>query len=245
MIKNYRVILFVLFLLSNKVCGQVVHAWGGGSDLHNTDFGICFQYISNDYKIIKAPNWRDPYFDVATNKYVTTGLSSISSVGTPGFGIGFIYRVRITEYLEVRTNPSLVLADRTLTYIFADTTLNTQRPVHATNFDIPLLLKIKSERLGNFRAYIIGGVKYTYGINKPKADDPNLAALDQMVENKRAYASYEAGIGFDIYFEYFKFSPELKISNSFNSVLQPSINPYTSPIDKLLLHSITFTINLE
>jgi len=246
MIKRLNLILWVLIMCSGKLFAQGPPAWGGGADLNDISFGFHFDYINSNYKIFKQPDWRQPYFYSETGKYLTDSLNSITSAGSPGFAVGFIVRYRITDHLEVRSTPELSFADRSITYKYATPSQDVTKSVHASLVEIPLLFKIKSDRLGDLRAYLLGGVKYSYGLSVDKTnDDPNLSPLEKQVINKRGYASYEAGIGCDIYFEYFKFSPELKISNSLGNVLTPGTDPYSQPLQKLLLHSLVFTIYFE
>ena len=244
MIKTRYLIFLLVFLCGNKVLAQVP-AWGGGADLKDISFGFGFQYISSDFKIYKTADWRTPFFDVGSNKNVTDSLSSISSTGTQGFGVGFVARYRITDNLELRTTPSLTFTDRTLVYRYINSETAVNKQVSASLVEFPLSLKIKSDRIVNFRAYLIGGLKYSYGISKAAAQDPNLSPLDRLVVTQRGYVSYEAGIGMDIYFEYFKFSPEFKISNSIGNIVTPNNDPYSKPLEKLLLHSLVFTIYFE
>ncbi|WP_448697618.1 outer membrane beta-barrel protein [Mucilaginibacter sp. AW1-3] len=246
MIKRLYFILLIFIFCGSKLLAQAPPAWGGGADVDDVSFGFHFDYISSSYKILKQADWRKPYYNSETGKYLTDSLNSITSAGTPGFAVGFIMRYRITDHLEVRTTPSLVFADRTITYKYATPSQNIDKSVHASQVEVPLLLKLKSDRIGNFRAYLLGGVKYSYGLSTDKTnEDPNLSPLEKQVINNRGYASYEAGIGCDIYFEYFKFSPEVKISNSFGSVLTPGTDPYSQPLQKLLLRSLVFTIYFE
>ena len=98
----------------------------------------------------------------------------------------------------------------------------------------------------NFRVYLIGGVKYSLDIvSKKKTNDLDFAYIDKLVKNKRSILAYEAGIGFDFYFEFFKLSPEIKLSHSVGSVLDPSDNPYSSPLDKLFLRNLQFSLYFE
>ncbi len=105
-------------------------------------------------------------------------------------------------------------------------------------------MKLKSDRIGDFRAYILGGVKYTLAIGGKKAD-ADIDPLDKLVKNVGGFGSYEAGLGCDIYFEFFKLSPEIKIANSFGNVLVPENHPYSSPISSLGLHTLTFSLIFE
>lgn len=237
-------IIFILMLCSNLLFAQRVPAWGGGADLQDLSFGFSFAYVSSDFKITKKPDWRTPFTDPETGLPVTDQLNSISSKNLPGFSVGFLTRYRLTEHLEARLTPSLVFADRNLTYTYVNTTESVTKQVQTTTIDVPLSLKIKSDRIGDFRAYILGGVKYSHAIGSKK-NDANLDMLDKLVKNKTGYTSYEAGLGCDIYFEFFKLSPEIKISNSLGNVLVPENQPFSSPISKLSLHTIMFSLFFE
>ena len=236
---------FLLLFCGNSLLAQVP-AWGGGADQNDLSFGFTFGYITSNYKIIKQPNWRNPYFDNGAGKFITDSLNSIISNKQPGFSIGFITRYRLTEHLEVRVTPSLVLADRSLSYAYADPSKDVTKQIQTTTADFPLLLKLKSDRIGDFRAYILGGIKYSFAIGKgDNGDNTNIDPLQKPVKNVGGFASYEAGLGCDIYFEFFKLSPEIKISNSIGNVLVAENQPFANPISKLFLHALTLSLYFE
>lgn len=243
---RYLIVVLILFCFKSGVAQQIVPAWGGGADLHDMSFGFVFQYVATDYKIIKKPDWRTPYYDKQSQRNLTDSLAGISSKASQGFAIGFIARYRVTDHLEIRSTPTLVFADRLLDYSYNTASQNVEKQLQTTMVEFPISFKLKSDRLGNFRAYLLGGVKYSGLIGSKKQDDPNADPLSKNIANIKGYASYEAGIGFDIYFEYFKLSPELKLSNSFgNMLVADNNNPYSRPIDKLFLHTIMFSFYFE
>lgn len=246
MIKTRYLILMVLIGCSNLVFAQqLVPAWGGGADETDLSFGFSFSYVSNSFKITKRPDWRNPFFDTDNNVYVTDSLNSISSKSSPGFAVGFITRYRLTEHLEVRTTPSLVFADRGLSYKYQDPTKDVDKQIQTTTIDIPFSMKLKSDRIGNLRAYLLGGIKFSGAIGQKGNQDANLDLLEKNVKNVRGYTSYEAGFGFDIYFEYFKLSPEIKISNTLGNMLRPENHPFSAPISKLSMQTIMFSLYFE
>lgn len=238
-----KAILFLVALLFSKLTMAQVQAWGGGADDNTVSFGFSFQYLLQDYKIVRQDSWRTPIRDPETGKDLTSPLTRVSSKPTPGFTVGFITRYRIAEHLELRTTPALVFADRDLSYEFEKPLDNINRQIQTTSIDMPLLLKLRSDRLKNFRAYIVGGVKYSLAVSKGKVDE-NEFPLQQKILNKRGFGSYEFGFGCDIYFEYFKMSPEIKVANSFNSILASNV-PLSAPLSKLFLHSIMFSLHFE
>lgn len=241
---KYPAVILLLFC-SNLLLAQSAPAWGGGADQNDISFGFTFGYILSNYKIIKQPNWQAPFLDQKANK-ITDSLTSISSNKMPGFALGFITRYRLSEHLELRSTPSLIFADRSLNYTYTVPSEDVVKQVQTTTVDIPMLIKLKSDRIENFRAYVIGGLKYSFAIGKGNTDqNANTGLLDRQVKNVAGFASYEAGLGCDIYFEFFKLSPEIKLSNSLGNVLVPENQPFSGPISKLWLHTLQISLYFE
>jgi hypothetical protein len=245
--KTRYLIIFLLLLCSNSLLRAQgsVPAWGGGADQQDLSFGFTFSYVTSNFKILKQPNWRAPFFDKLNNRYVTDSLNSIKSNSLPGFAIGFLTRYSLSDHLEVRINPAFVFADRSISYTYATPSQDLTKQIQTTTVDLPLSLKLKSDRVGNFRAYILGGVKYSEAIGKGNTDNQTNDPLQKLVKNSKGFGSYEAGLGCDIYFEFFKLSPQIKLSNSFGNVLVQENQPFSSPISKLYLHTVMFSLIFE
>jgi hypothetical protein len=250
-----KLLLPLMCLLS--VATVKAQNWGGGIDDNNLHFGFTFQYVSSEYKILKKVDWKD--VDVQRwelRSDVPGGFSSISSKPSAGFGIGFVVNQKIHDNVDVRLTPILVFNDRILNYRFEEppgtgsgqAPIDVQKKLETTFVDFPLSLKIKSNRRNNFRAYMMGGVKYTADISSKKKSDNNNVTdpLEKFVNNRRNFLSYEAGLGMDLYFEYFKMSPEIKLSYSFDSVKKNEApHVFSTPIDKLMLRHVTFSLFFE
>lgn len=249
MIRAGYLIVFLLVICTCKSWAQytIVPSWGGGADQQDLSFGFTFQYVNSDFKIVKKPDWQTAVPPSNINPFSYNGrLTSISSASVPGFGIGFITRYAFGEHLEIRTTPELVFSDKSIAYKYDDDK-SISKTVSTTSVDVPLSLKFKSDRIGDVRMYVMGGVKTSFAISK-KPDDVDAALDDKKVKMLNNYNAWEAGFGCDIYFEYFKLSPELKFSNSFGNVLQAESvtkNPFSSPISKLFLHTISFSLYFE
>ncbi len=253
MIKTKTFVCLILLFFSIKSFSQ--GNYGGGVDDENLHFGFSFQYIGAEFKIQKTENWRAPFYEDGVK--VTDSLMSIRSGINPGFGIGFVSDLFITPNLNLRFTPSLSFSDRVMDYEFADKASYdqsgvqspegfTRRTVASTMAEFPVGLKLKSDRRNNFRAYILAGAKYGIDVaSKKKADDKGELAINKFLKNSKGILSYEVGIGFDLYFEYFKLSPEIKLSNSVNSILKREDHPYSAPIDKLFLRNFVFSLYFE
>lgn len=228
-------IIFITLLSLLVFVNVKAQNWGGGADESKLSFGFSFQVNSSELKILKMANWQGPYSDVV-NGLNNDYLTSISPLITEGIGIGGIANVKLTKNLDLRFTPMFVFSDRKVRF-----TYNNETPIEkkssATLAELPLSLKLKSERLGNFRVFMVGGLKYSFDIASRK----NVDKLKDLTF-KRNYLSYEAGLGLDIYFEWFKVSPELKVSHSLNDILKHEVNPFNTPIEKAKLRSFTFSL---
>ena len=96
--------------------------------------------------------------------------------------------------------------------------------------DFPIHIKYKSARYNNFRAYLIGGIKYSLDIaSQDKIDDEG----KEIVKLKKNDLMGELGFGLDFYLEYFKFSPQIKISYGILNLLKKDQSVYTQSIKSL------------
>ncbi|HUH32461.1 MAG TPA: outer membrane beta-barrel protein [Daejeonella sp.] len=243
MTKSFSLIFLFSIIFSTSTFAQ--QSWGGGVDNEPFHFGFTFQYISSEYKVMKKSNWREifPDPDGISNK---PSLYSISSPVSPGFGLGFVSNYRLGKNADVRFTPGLIFSDRLIDYVYESPDESAQQKVQSTLVDFPLGIKIKSDRRKNFRAYFLAGAKYSVDIvSKKKTNDLDKIWTEKLVKNTRNILWYEAGVGFDLYFEFFKLSPELKLANSFKSVLNPEDHPYSGPVDKLFLRNLQFSLYFE
>lgn len=243
--KKLSILLLVILSCSLTAKSQ---NWGGGVDDQQIHFGFTFQYISAGYKILKTPNWYGPFDgaagdDTAPNRRLTR----ITSPNTPGFGIGFVVNNRLNRNMDLRLTPTLAFSDRELEYVYAGEGDNITQKIQSTAVDLPLGLKIKSDRRKNYRAYVIGGLKYSLDLTSAKkTSNEGKSAIDMVIQNRKNFLSYEAGMGLDFYFEYFKMSPEIKYSASFDNVFQTEQNnPYAQSLDRLMLRHVTFSLFFE
>ena len=166
--------------------------------------------------------------------------------GHTGFNVGLVGVLRLQEYIELRFEPGLYYASRTLTYSQFDNDRDGVREVKATYIDFPLLLKFSSLRTGNVRPYLVGGVSQTLNLSSnAKSKDGNEL---QKFRVKQWTQNYTLGFGIDLYFEYFKFSPSVRGVFGFNDELirdaDPN-SPWTGNIESLKTRAflINFTFH--
>ncbi|MCL9771049.1 PorT family protein [Flavobacterium sp. HXWNR69] len=136
---------------------------------------------------------------------------------TTGFNVGLIGNLRLAEYFDLRFEPGLYITQRNLTYPNILDAGDRLREVKSTYIFFPLLLKYSALRTGNIRPYLIGGVSTALNLSSnANVTEDNYNERFRMTKWTNFY---EVGIGIDLYFEYFIFSPSIRGVFSMNDEL--------------------------
>jgi len=127
---------------------------------------------------------------------------------TFGFNVGLIGELRINEFLDIRTEPGLSYTLRNLGFSGFTREQDALREVKSTYINFPLLLKINTRRIGNWKPFLIGGGSASLNLssNEDSLDDN----LTGNFRTKKWTYNYELGFGIDFYLEYFKFTPSIR-----------------------------------
>ncbi len=196
-------------------------------------FGSILDYDLNEYRDF-----------VSVDNILFYGVHSLPSTG---FTLGIIGNLKITPNFDLRFVPSLSFGERILNYTFKTITfgiepelVNISKHFISTNVDLPFYLKYKSKRVGNFRAYLLSGVKFS--IDMAANSDKNKNENGDFLRLKTSDIAFEAGVGVDYYFDFFKFSVEMKMGYGFNNILATENNVFADGIKSI--HSKTFQISL-
>lgn len=141
-------------------------------------------------------------------EYTNPVIRDIEVQRTTGFNVGLVGNLRLFEYLDLRFEPGLYYTQRNLKF-HGEGLIDNEREVKSTYIHFPLLLKFSSKRTGNIRPYLVGGFSRSWnlGSNEDARDDNMTGGNFRM---KTWTNNYELGVGIDLYFEYFKFSPSIR-----------------------------------
>ena len=159
---------------------------------------------------------------------------------TPGFTVGVIG--------DMRTVPAMHFGQRELSFVNISANKSVERlNIKSNILTVPLYLKYSAVRVSNYRPYLIvgGGVAFDFG--REREQPVLLNTLDYFVD---------FGVGWTIYFPYFRLSPEIKFALGFGNIITPlEQRPndfiadenlhFTRSIDKLTSRLLTFTLNFE
>jgi hypothetical protein len=175
-----------------------------------------------------------------SKKFVTPALDSVQSVipsFSIGFSLGFLVNLKINEFLDLRLMPKAGFYEQRLTYYYTNAP-SQQQLVQTTVVEFPLILKYKSMRRGNVRMYMLGGV--TPGIEASGKND--VQSSTSSIPINRSNLSLDAGMGFDFYFPYFKYSTELRFSRGIVNMLGSTTSVYSAPLSRLNTNTIAVYI---
>lgn len=162
----------------------------------------------------------------------------------PGFSVGIISDLRLQRYLNLRFTPTLHFGSRVLNYTTNGTTFSSTA-ISSIPINLPILLKYSAERKKNYRPYLVFGGGMGIDMNTDQTKDVLLKPLNFYTE---------FGAGCDLYFSFFKMSPELKFAIGLNDVLMPLADrnagdvqnkQFTNALSKLTSRMITLSFNFE
>lgn len=179
-------------------------------------------------------------------KFIQTDtLLRIEPIHSSGFTLGLLGNLKVVNHLDLRFNPTLNFMEKDLYYSFKTDSATPRREkkvIESIIMSLPLQVKFKSDRVGNFRAYLIAGIKYDYDL----ASNAEVRHAEDLVKLTRDDWGYEAGFGFEFYLPYFIFSPEIKFSYGARDVqvYEPE-NIYSNRIGRLISRMIVISIHLE
>ena len=217
--KFFPIVFLFLFFFSLNISSQNrdVVIYKQNWDKQDMFWGYYLGINKKDYKISY----------INENTFITTEASA-------GFNVGLIGDLRLHKNINLRLEPGL--SSNTKQLHFRNNSLNSPqdsiRDVNATYLRIPLLLKFSTDRLYNFRPYVLGGISYDYNFssNQDNPDDNS----DGEFRMKKNNFTYEIGVGVDLYLPYFIFSPSIRgvfaINNELVKDNDPN-SPWTGNID--------------
>lgn len=193
-------------------------------------FGITLAYNSANYKLAHSN-------DFILNDSITLAESTTGG----GFNLGIVTNLKIGNNFDFRFLPTLSFANRTLQYWTVEDLPVTKR-IESVFVELPFHLRYKSEPYKDLRLFVIGGAKYSFDV----ASNSRSRNSNELVRVAPSDFALELGVGLQIFFPYFIFSPELKVSHGLSNTLLYNDNlSYSAVLEKVQSRAITLSFHFE
>ncbi|WP_435579812.1 porin family protein [Gilvibacter sp.] len=140
-----------------------------------------------------------------------------------GFNVGLIGDMRLNEYMNLRLEPGLYFSQRDLRFPGFTEERDILREVKSTYIHVPLLLKVSTKRLNNFKPFIVGGVSTAWNLSSNSDNPQDNSGGEFRMEPTAQF--WEVGFGIDFYLFYFKFTPSIRGVFAMNNELIPDNDP--------------------
>jgi hypothetical protein len=155
---------------------------------------------------------------------------------------------QMSRRFDVRFYPlNLIFSEKQFQYQLKipsniDNQLTQIKRVESIVMSFPLQVRLKSDRIGNFRVYSLAGIKYDYDL----ASNAGALNAEDMVKVKQSDFGIEGGIGFQFFFKYFILSPEIKFSRGVTNMhVRDESLKYSNVIDQMKSRMVLFSIHFE
>jgi hypothetical protein len=155
--------------------------------------------------------------------------------------------LQLTKHLDLRAYPlNLIFSEKVFGYTQKlpgeSTSTVEKQSVESIVMSFPFQVRLKSDRINNFRVYTLAGMKYDFDL----ASNSGARNADNIVKVNKSDYGLEGGIGFQFFFPYFILSPEIKFSYGLSNVHSRDESlRYSNVIDKMNSRMILFSLHFE
>lgn len=173
----------------------------------------------------------------------------VESINSTGINLAWLVNKRLSNHFDLRTYPlNLTFTEKAFQYHlkYPDKPAGEDsvgiRKIQGITLALPLQIKFSSDRINNFKVYMLAGGKVEYDL----AANKGAKNAEQLMKLKKFDYGIEAGIGFHLYFPVFVLTPELKLGWGLNNMhVRDTDLKYSNVIDKINARTISFTLTVE
>ncbi len=173
----------------------------------------------------------------------------VESINSTGLNLAWLVDKRLGEHFNLRTFPlNLTFTEKAFQYNlkYPDVPIGenavTTKKVQSISLTLPVQIKFSSDRIGNFKVYMMGGVKAEYDL----ASNAGAKKAENLIKLNRLDYGVEAGLGFHFYYPYFVLTTEVKSGWGLGNLHSRDANlKFSNVIDKINSRTITFSLTVE
>ncbi|MBK8521800.1 MAG: PorT family protein [Chitinophagaceae bacterium] len=183
------------------------------------------------------------------NQAPLDSITVIESVNSTGVSLAWLVNIRLGKHFDLRTYPvNLTFTERNFLYNLpypdrpAGEDFVTEKKTQSISLSIPVQIKFSSDRINNFKVFMIGGGKIEYDL----ASNAGARKAEEQIKLKKFDYGVEVGLGFHFYFPMFVLTPEVKMGWGVGNLhARDQFLKYSSTIDKINSRSVFFSLTVE
>ena len=163
---------------------------------------------------------------------------------TPGFSVGVLGELRLTEQLALRVVPTMHFGDKMVYFREQQSGVVEKQNIKSTYLSVPVDVKYAAQRFNNYRPYVMAGVAPMLDLTVKK---------QKALLTRRFDLAFEVGFGCDFYLPFFKLIPELKFCFGLTDLLvkdrsdliDKNLLKYTQSLDGAASRMVVLTLYFE
>lgn len=207
-------------------------------DARKFHYGIQVGYTQSKFDL--------QYSEQDTLRQTILGTTSYYS---PGFHINIIGDMRIGDYFSLRLLPGITLISRDMSYVWSEDytsthwKYDTRRTVESVYGEVPIELKFRAKRYGNFRPYLTAGGVWGFDFASLRKNKNN--SDESIIRLNPMDLRYTSGVGFDVFLRYVKFAIELRMAFGLVDLRVDDNDYYTQSVTQLLSRTFMLSFTFE
>lgn len=162
----------------------------------------------------------------------------------PGFSVGVLGELRLTEYLALRFIPTMHFGDKMVCFRDQLSGNLEKQEIKSTYLSVPVNIKYAAQRFNNYRPYVVAGISPMLDLTVKKQKELLTHRFD---------LAFEVGVGCDLYLPFFKLIPELKFCFGLTDLLvkdrsdliDKNLLKYTKSLDSVSSRMVVLTLYFE
>ena len=169
----------------------------------NYYFGINIGFNNAGYKIGQSG-----FFINNDSIRVTQGASRV------GVNMNLITNLKLGQYFDFRFLPGFSFVQRGFEFTPVESNQRViTRDIESVFFELPFQVRFKSEPYRDKRVFVTAGLKYSYDVQS------NSKSRRSLIKIAPHDFQYEVGLGIQLFYPYFIFSPEIRFSRGLSNLL--------------------------
>ncbi|MCS6991478.1 MAG: PorT family protein [Chitinophagales bacterium] len=200
-------------------------------EARNFHFGIALGLNFSNYKV------------TMDSLYLEQGEITVTSpLTSPGFSLGIISSLHLSNSFELRFIPDLAFADRSLLYQLTSADSTPTKRIESVYLEFPFNIKYRSKPYRDFRLYVLSGLKYSIDMQS----NATARLAENLIKVYKHDIAFEYGVGGEFHLPLVTVAPEIKVSYGLTNILKPDPNLiYARVLERLRARTFMIAIHFE